>query len=210
MATDHGSQQPAGSEERVGRPGDDGQAPERALRPGRPIGLLAGAGALVLLVDVLTKQWAVSALSGREPVRLLGGVVYLDLIRNSGAAFSLGTGYTFIFPVITVAVVAWICWTARRLRSAPWALALGLVLGGALGNLSDRLFRAPGPMLGHVIDMISLFGPNGEHYPVFNIADSALCVGVTLAVVLELTGRRVDGTRTRNRDQTGVPDSAGG
>jgi signal peptidase II len=65
-------------------------------------------------------------------------------------------------------------------------------------------------MLGHVVDMISLFGPNGEHYPVFNVADSALCVGVTLAVVLELTGRRVDGTRTRNRDETGVPDSAGG
>ncbi|HEV7896759.1 MAG TPA: signal peptidase II [Planosporangium sp.] len=174
------------------------------------MGLLAVAGVLVLLTDILTKQWAVSALSGREPVRLLGGAIYLDLIRNSGAAFSLGTGYTFVFPVITVAVVAWICWTARRLRSAPWAVALGLLLGGALGNLSDRIFRAPGPMVGHVVDMISLFAPRGEYFAVFNAADSALCVGVSLAVLLELTGRRVDGTRTRSRDQPGVPDSARG
>jgi signal peptidase II len=182
-------------------------APERGRRP---IGLLAVTGVLVLLIDILTKQLAVSGLTGREPVRLLGGAVYLDLIRNSGAAFSLGTGYTFIFPVITIAVVAWIAWTARRMRSAPWAVALGLVLGGALGNLTDRIFRAPGPMVGHVVDMVSLFAPRGEVFAVFNAADSALCVGVALAVLLELTGRRVDGTRTRHRDQAGVPDSARG
>jgi signal peptidase II len=141
---------------------------------------------------------------------VLGGILYLDLIRNSGAAFSLGTGYTFIFPVITIAVVGWIAWAARRLRSVPWAVALGFVLGGALGNLTDRIFRAPGPMVGHVIDFLSLFAPRGEVWPVFNVADSALCVGVTLAVLLELTGRRLDGTRTRTRDQPDVPDSAGG
>jgi signal peptidase II len=187
-----------------------GPAPDVPARPRRPIGLLALTGVLVLLIDVLTKQLAVSQLTGREPVRLLGGAVYLDLVRNSGAAFSLGTGYTFIFPVITIAVVAWIAWTARRLRSAPWAMALGLVLGGALGNLADRIFRAPGPMVGHVVDMVSLFAPRGEVFAVFNAADSALCVGVSLAVLLELTGRRVDGTRTRNPDKMGVPDSAGG
>jgi signal peptidase II len=207
LATGQDPQRPVESEEQGARPGD-GPVPDPGAR--RPIGLLAVAGVLVLLTDILTKQWAVSALSGREPVRLLGGAIYLDLIRNSGAAFSLGTGYTFVFPVITVAVVAWICWTARRLRSAPWAVALGLLLGGALGNLSDRIFRAPGPMVGHVVDMISLFAPRGEYFAVFNAADSALCVGVSLAVLLELTGRRVDGTRTRSRDQPGVPDSARG
>jgi signal peptidase II len=174
------------------------------------ISVLALTGVAVLLIDILTKQLAVSQLSGREPVRLLGGAVYLDVIRNSGAAFSLGTGYTFVFPLITVIVVGWIGWTARRLGSVPWAVALGLVLGGALGNLTDRIFRAPGPMVGHVVDFISLFGPDGVHYPVFNAADSSLCVGVALAVLLELTGRRVDGSRTRGRDSADVPDSARG
>jgi len=115
---------------------------------GKALAVLAAAAPVVLLIDIVTKQLAVSGLENKEPVRLLGGAVYLLLVRNSGAAFSLGTGYTFVFPLITVAVVAWIGWTARKLRSVPWALALGLVLGGALGNLTDRIFRAPGPFSG--------------------------------------------------------------
>jgi len=178
---------------------------------GKALAVLVAAAPIVLLIDVVTKQLAVSGLEGRESVRLLGGAVYLLLVRNSGAAFSLGTGYTFVFPLITVAVVAWIVWTAHKLRSVPWALALGLVLGGALGNLTDRIFRAPGPFVGHVVDFISVFDANGQGFPVFNAADSALCVGVGLAVLLELTGRRVDGTRTRHGDDpAAVPDSAGG
>jgi signal peptidase II len=82
------------------------------------------------------------------------------------------------------------------LRSVPWAIALGLVLGGALGNLADRLFRAPGPFQGHVVDMISLFAPYGRGFAIFNIADSCLTIGVALAVLLELTGRQRDGSRT--------------
>jgi signal peptidase II len=210
---DQPAAEPAGPDETTAdQPGPaanqrpDQPAPARR----RPIGILAAVSAFVLVVDIVTKQLAVSQLSDREPVRLLGGAIYLDLIRNSGAAFSLGTRYTFVFPLITALVVAWIGWTARRLRSVPWAIALGLVLGGALGNFTDRIFRAPGPMVGHVIDFISVFGPEGQHFPVFNAADSALCVGVGLAVLLELTGRRVDGTRTQNRDPVGVPDSARG
>jgi signal peptidase II len=198
----------------VDRPGPPATPRAGRLARRRPIGIFGAAAGFVLLVDIVTKQLAVGGLAGREPVRLLGGAVYLDLIRNSGAAFSLGTGYTFVFPLITAIVVAWIGWTVRRLRSVPWAVALGLVLGGALGNLTDRVFRAPGPMVGHVIDFVSLFGPEGRYYPVFNAADSALCVGVVLAVLLELTGRRVDGTRTRGRDRVreraGVSDSARG
>jgi signal peptidase II len=157
--------------------------------------VLTALAAGVLAVDVATKQLAVAMLEGATPVRLLGGAVYLTFTTNSGAAFSLGRSYTFVFPMVALAVVAWIAWMARRLRSLPWAVALGLVLGGAVGNLIDRLFRPPGPFVGEVVDMVSLFHPYGQVFPVFNAADSALVCGVVLAVWLELTGRRRDGTR---------------
>jgi signal peptidase II len=163
---------------------------------GRALAVLAVAAALVVIADQITKYLTVERLSDRAPVRLLGGAVYLVEVRNSGAAFSLGSGYTFVFPLITFGVVAWIAWMSLRLRSVPWAVSLGLVLGGALGNLVDRIFRAPGPFVGHVVDMISLFDDHGGHWPVFNLADSSLVAGVILAVLLELTGRRRDGTRT--------------
>jgi signal peptidase II len=159
------------------------------------------AAALVLVIDVVTKYLAVAHLTDRPPTRVLGGLIYLDLTRNSGAAFSLGTGHTWIFPAVSIVVVGWIGWMALRLRSAGWAVALGLVLGGALGNLGDRIFRSPGVLIGHVIDFISLFGPGAEYWPIFNVADSALCCGVVLAVLLELTGQRRDGTQLRRTDQ---------
>jgi len=166
----------------------------------RVVTVLVGTALVALGLDVLTKQLAVSQLSDRGPVRLLGGAVYLVLTRNSGAAFSLAPRYTIVFPLITLVVVGWITWIARHLRSVPWALALGLVLGGALGNVADRLFRAPGPLVGHVVDFVSLFDDSGQLWPVFNIADSALCVGVVLAIGLELTGRRRDGSRAGSGD----------
>ena len=132
-----------------------------------------------------------------EPVKLLGGAVYLSLTRNSGAAFSLCADYTFIFPIIALVVLTWIGFMARKLRSLPWAIALGLILGGALGNLIDRIFRAPGPFHGHVVDFISLFDPHGQVFPIFNVADMALVCGVILAVLLELLGRQRDGTGLR-------------
>lgn len=156
--------------------------------------LLVTAG-LALLADAGTKHLALAALEDREPVRLLGGAVYLTLTRNSGAAFSFAADHTWVFPIIAIAVVGWIGWMALRLRSRPWAVALGLVLGGALGNLMDRVFRAPGAFVGHVVDMVSLFDPYGQVWPIFNLADSALVCGVALALALELTGRQRDGTR---------------
>jgi signal peptidase II len=152
---------------------------------------------LAVTLDQLVKAWATGHLTAGEPVRVLGGLIYLSLLRNGGAAFSLGSGYTWVFPLITVGVIGWIVWMGRRLRSVPWAVALGLVLGGALGNLGDRLFRAPGPFRGHVVDMISLFAPYGRGFAIFNVADSCLTVGVVLAVLLELTGRQRDGGRAR-------------
>ncbi|MEU6203610.1 signal peptidase II [Micromonospora musae] len=178
----------------------------RRARPGA-VAILAGTGLAALLLDLLTKHLALVHLTDREPLRLLGGLIYLNLIRNSGAAWSIGSDHTWVFPLITIAVIGWIVWMALRLRSVPWAISLGLVLGGALGNLMDRIFRAPGHFVGHVVDMISVFGPFGEYFPVFNLADSSLVCGVILAVLLELTGRQRDGGRV-GRDGRPAADPA--
>ncbi|WP_341716888.1 signal peptidase II [Micromonospora sp. FIMYZ51] len=161
----------------------------------KPVTILLSLAVFALAVDLLTKHLALAELSDREPVRLLGGAVYLSLTRNSGAAWSLGSDYTFVFPVIAFGVLGWIAWMARTLRSVPWAISLGLVVGGVTGNLLDRIFRAPGWFVGHVVDMISVFDPYGRVFPIFNVADSALVCGVVLAVVLEFTGRQRDGSR---------------
>lgn len=150
----------------------------------------------VLLLDVLTKVIAVAALEGQAPVRLLGGGIYLVLYRNPGAAFSLATGLTWLLTLIALGVVVMIIRWAPRLRSPGWAVGLGLVLGGALGNLVDRLLRDPGPLRGHVVDFLSLLAPDGSVWPVFNLADSAIVCGGVLLVLLAATGREYDGTRS--------------
>ena len=157
--------------------------------------LLALIAVVVLLADILTKIVGVAELEGREPVAVLGGLAYLQLVRNPGAAFSLATGYTWVLSLVAVVVVVVIVRVARRLRSTGWAVALGLILGGALGNLTDRIFRSPGPLQGHVVDTISLFAPDGRVWPVFNLADSCIVTGGALLVVLALLGRELDGTR---------------
>jgi signal peptidase II len=172
--------------------------PDPGGRPGfsgRAVTVLIVTAAAAVALDQWVKWLCTEHLTEGVPVRILGGLVYLSLLRNSGAAFSMGSSHTWVFPVITLVVIGWIGWMATRLRSVPWAVALGLVLGGAFGNLGDRLFRAPGPFQGHVVDMISLFAPYAEKFAVFNIADSCLSVGVALAVLLELTGRQRDGRR---------------
>src|SRR5690606_16526106 len=164
----------------------DSSPPRSRARP-RAVGVFAAVAGVAVLIDVVTKQLTVELLAGGEPVRLLGGAVYLVHATNSGAAFSLGRSYTQVFAVVALVVIAWIGWMAVRLRSVPWGVSLGLVLGGALGNLVDRLVRPPGPFRGEVVDMISVFDPYGRVFPVFNVADSALFLGVVLAVWLELT-----------------------
>ncbi|MEU4691225.1 signal peptidase II [Actinoplanes sp. NPDC023714] len=171
----------------------------------RAVAVLAATAVIAVAVDQWVKHLSTENLEPGEPVRILGGLVYLSLFRNGGAAFSLGSDYTWVFPLITLIVVGWIGWMASRLRSVPWAIALGLVLGGALGNLGDRLFRAPSFLHGHVVDMISVFGPNGQYFAIFNIADSCLSVGVVLAVLLELTGRQRDGSRVSVKKKTEEP-----
>ena len=134
---------------------------------------------------------------------MLGGLIYLDQTRNAGAAFSVGTGATLMLTAVALAVVVFIVRTAGRMRSAGWAVALGLVLGGALGNLVDRMFRDPGLGRGHVVDWISAFGPNGVHWPIFNLADSAIVCGAVLAAALAVSGVDIDarGSRVRRGGQ---------
>jgi signal peptidase II len=116
--------------------------------------------------------------------------------------------YTWIFPIIATIVIGVLFWMVRGTVSTAWAVALGLVLGGAAGNLGDRIFRAPGPFRGHVVDMFSLLDDHAGHFPVFNVADSALTVGVALAMLLELTGRRRDGTRAESGSGAQVTEGA--
>jgi signal peptidase II len=155
--------------------------------------LFAVVALAVLVLDVVSKVLVVAKLDHQPPKRLLGGAIYLDEARNSGAAFSLGTGFTVILSLIAIAVIIVIVRTASRMRSTGWAIALGLILGGALGNLTDRIFRAPGVFRGHVVDWISLFGPNAAHWPIFNLADSAVVCGAILAALLSLFGVPLDG-----------------
>jgi signal peptidase II len=175
----------------------------------RAVAVLGATALIALAVDQWVKYLSTENLDPNEPVKIFGGLIYLSLLRNGGAAFSFGSAYTWIFPVITLVVIGWIGWMATKLRSMPWGLALGLVLGGALGNLTDRLFRAPGPFQGHVVDMISAFAPYGERFAVFNIADSCLTVGVCLAVLLELTGRQRDGSRLKGKAKAESETTAG-
>jgi signal peptidase II len=169
-----------------------------APRPARILTLFVVAVA-VWGIDLKTKMLAVTDLEWHPPLRVLDGLVYLQVVRNPGAAFGMVTGMTWLLTLIAAAVVVAIVRVASRLRSRGWAVALGLVLGGALGNLTDRLFRYPGIFRGWVVDMISVFAPNGEKWPVFNAADSAICTGGVLLVLLALLGVELDGTRTKAR-----------
>ncbi len=156
--------------------------------------VFAAVAAVVYGADQVTKALAVEHLVPGRSIELLGPVLRLTLVRNPGAAFSLGTGVTWIFSVLAVAVALGVLWYARRLGSALWAVALALLLAGAVGNLTDRLLRSPGFARGHVVDFLQL-----PRWPIFNVADSAICVAAVLVVVLALRGVDVDGTRGDER-----------
>ncbi|GAB3274775.1 signal peptidase II [Parasphingorhabdus pacifica] len=169
--------------------------------------LLFGIATLSLALDIVTKVLAVAKLADQPPVRLLGGTVYLVLVRNPGAAFSLATGLTWLLALLAFVVVGVIIWLAPKLRSTGWAIGLGLVLGGACGNLVDRIFRPPGPLQGHVVDFVSLFAPDGSVWPVFNVADSAIVCGGVLVVLMSLLGRDYDGSVHPPKRKRTVKDS---
>ena len=166
--------------------GDSGPVPAKPRR----VGVLLAVAVAVLAADLISKTIVVHTLSGRPPVRLLGGFLQFILLRNPGAAFSIGTSMTIVFTAIAAGVIIYILRVARNLRSMGWAITLGLLLGGAAGNLGDRIFRSPGWFSGHVVDWIEL-----PHWPVFNIADSSIVCGGILVVLLALRRVRMDGTR---------------
>jgi signal peptidase II len=158
--------------------------------PRRRIGSLLVVAVAVLALDIASKVTVVATLSGRQPIRLLGGFLKLRVERNPGAAFSFAPSLTILFSLIAITVIVVILRSSRRIRSLPWAITLGLLLGGATGNLIDRIFRYPGVFRGWVVDWIQV-----PHWPVFNLADSAIVCGGILAVLLSARGIRLDGQR---------------
>lgn len=159
-----------------------------------PLVLVAIAGA-VLVADQLVKNWVVANLIEGETVPVIGEFLRWHFVRNPGAAFSMASGSTWIFTILAAAVVVVILSQLRRLRSVPWGVFLGLLLGGVLGNLTDRLTRAPGFPEGHVIDYISTpWMWLGFSEAIYNIADIAIVSGMILFIAISLIGLPIDGS----------------
>ncbi|MFD0254098.1 signal peptidase II [Streptomyces sp. NPDC127113] len=167
---------------------DQGGAPGRP-RGRRRIAVLFAVAAFAYLLDLVSKMIVVAKLEHNEPIEIIGDWLRFAAIRNAGAAFGFGEAFTVIFTVIAAAVIVVIARLARKLYSLPWAVALGLLLGGALGNLTDRIFRSPGVFKGAVVDFIA-----PKHFAVFNLADSAIVCGGILIVILSFRGLDPDGT----------------
>ncbi|KAA9110917.1 signal peptidase II [Microbacterium rhizomatis] len=177
------------------------RAPLRAAAAGTIIAVLA---ILVLAADQLAKYFAIQNLPPEEPVHVLGDFLIFYLIRNSGAAFSLGEDVTWIFSLALAAVAIAIVWLMiTRVRSRAWAIVLGLLLGGVLGNLTDRLFRAPGFGVGHVVDFINT---PWMMPAIYNVADMFIVTMMIGVAILVFTGLRFDGTRERRDDDSRAQD----
>lgn len=145
---------------------------------------------LVWILDLATKAWAVSHLAHREPIKILGSFFQLTFVRNSGAAFSIASNATLLLSLFGIVVALGVIYFAPKITSKGWSVVLGLVLGGVLGNLMDRLFREPSFLRGHVIDWMQF-----PHWPVFNIADSAIVLAAALAMIL--TARNISPISTK-------------
>ena len=157
-------------------------------RGGRLAAVLYGIAATAYLADRLTKVWAERVLATRPPLQLLPGVLQLNYTTNSGGAFSIGGSAPWVFAAASLIVIGVILVASFRISRPAFAVALGLVLGGALGNLTDRVVRGPG-LSGRVVDFIDL-----HVWPVFNLADSAIVLGAAILVAASLRGREGDGT----------------
>ena len=156
-------------------------------RHGRAAAVLFGAAGLVWSIDRLTKVWVEHSLAGRPPVTIIPGVLDLRFTTNPGGAFSLGQTTPWVFVAASVLVSIAILATAFRHTSIATSIALGLILGGALGNLTDRVVRGP-RFSGQVVDFVDF-----HLWPVFNAADSAIVVG---AIVLAVSSFAADRDRT--------------
>ncbi|MFD7668225.1 signal peptidase II [Streptomyces sp. NPDC059788] len=191
-----------GTASRERRPDDEGRAEGASGEAGasaaespakgrgkRRIGTLFLVAAVVYLLDLGSKALVVAKLEHHAPIEVIGSLLRLEVIRNRGAAFSIGEALTIFLTIIAAIVIVVIIRIARKLYSLPWGIALGLLLGGAFGNLTDRIFRTPGVFEGAVVDFIA-----PTHFAVFNLADSAIVCGGVLIVILSFRGLDPDGT----------------
>ena len=151
---------------------------------------------LVLLADQLTKLWATSALKEGEYHSLIGSLLGLQLTYNSGAAFSFLVNATWVFTIVAALAVVALLWFSRLVGARSWAVAFGLLLGGALTHLGDRLFRAPSFGQGHVVDFIAY-----ANWFIGNVADIAIFFGALLALVLAVAGVPLRGGSMPHRPQ---------
>jgi signal peptidase II len=169
----------------------DDRAEVPSSSPGRSrLAAILLTAAIALTLDQVTKVIAVRELGGGRVIPVLAGLLELRLVRNPGAAFSLGESLTWAFTILAAVVVVAVVWLGRRVKSRSWALTLGLLLAGAAGNLTDRLFRAPGFGRGHVVDFIDYAGRF-----VGNVADIAIVGAMALMVVGVVRGVGLDGVR---------------
>ena len=194
---------------------EPGASPEdgtlAAARTRSKLAVLIAVAVGVFGLDAASKALVVANLTPGQPLHVIGGFLEFNLLRNSGAAFSFGTGYTVVFTLLAVVVIGVVVRFAPRLRSTGYAVAFGLLLAGASGNLADRIFRAPGLFRGDVVDWIEVT----RYYPVFNLADSSICIAAVLFVLLSLRGIHMDGTRgdqppARDSGASDVPRASSG
>jgi signal peptidase II len=174
------------------------QLDHRAKVSVRAIAALAFAAVVVVAADQVAKALVVANLPYGQVVPVLGHALQFLYVRNPGAAFSFAVNMTWVFSIVSAAVVVAIIVFARRIHSMWWAIVLGMLLGGALGNLSDRLFRAPGFGQGHVVDFIST---PWMMPAIYNVADSFICVSMVIFVLLVVFGVNLDGTRAVSTKQ---------
>lgn len=160
--------------------------------------------AVIVVLDQLSKHWAETSLVALEPRRVVGELLQFRLLYNSGAAWGMGSGITPVVTLVQIAIcIGALVYVVRSVRSVSWAVALGCIVGGALGNIHDRILRAPGPFRGEVVDFIEL-----PHWPVFNVADMAVVIGALLIVLLGVLGAAADPTAS-DREDGAVADGAG-
>lgn len=172
---------------------------ERFRASGVVLALLGVVAVIVYVIDQVTKMMVVNDLVEGQPVQILGDFLVFHFVRNPGAAFSLASGSTWIFSILAAVVTAAIVIFARKIKSLAWAVVFGLLLGGTLGNLTDRLIREPSFGEGHVIDFISM---PWMLPAIFNVADIAIVSSMILFVLLTILGINIDGTRSRKEKLT--------
>ncbi|WP_421733369.1 signal peptidase II [Cellulomonas sp.] len=169
---------------------DQPDAPSTSPRRRALLITLVSISVAVLVLDQLSKAWALASLVEGERRELVGSLLGLQLVFNSGAALSIATGMTWVLTIVATVVVVVVVRASRRIGSRAWAVALGLLLGGAIGNLVDRLVREPGFAQGEVVDFIAY-----ADWFVGNVADIAIVVAAVLVVILAALGIHIDGTR---------------